>query len=176
MEEKNVAVGAPVPEQDINKIIKSAVKNLRDLQSAGKNPFEIVRFDKTSASADILKNYADFDGKTLKLAGRLISKRVMGKASFAHLLDGEGQIQLYFKRDILGDEPYADFKKYDIGDIIGITGDVFTTHMGEITVNVSEVVLLVQIPSSASRKIPRINQHGFTLPSALRLTLSSIPR
>lgn len=78
----------------------------------------------------------------MSLAGRLVSKRVMGKASFAHILDGDGQIQLYFKRDVLGDEPYAEFKKYDIGDIIGVTGEVFVTHMGETTVNVTSVKLL----------------------------------
>ncbi len=143
MEENKAAVtAAPETEQDLSEIIKVRRDKLADLQAAGKNPFEIVRFDKTASSSDILGDYQSFEGKSVKIAGRLISKRVMGKASFAHLLDGNGQIQLYFKRDVLGDEAYAEFKKYDIGDIIGVTGDVFTTHMGEITVSVTEVVLL----------------------------------
>src|SRR5574344_906264 len=144
MEENRKCETAATPEveQDINEIIKVRREKLAEMQANGKNPFEIVRFDKTAMSADILSDYAKYEGKSVKLAGRLVSKRVMGKASFAHLLDGDGQIQLYFKRDNVGDESYAESKKYDIGDIIGVTGDVFTTHMGEITVNVTEVVLL----------------------------------
>src|SRR5574344_930247 len=144
MEENRKCETAATPEveQDINEIIKVRREKLAEMQANGKNPFEIVRFDKTAMSADILSDYAKYEGKSVKLAGRLVSKRVMGKASFAHLLDGDGQIQLYFKRDNVGDESYAEFKKYDIGDIIGVTGDVFTTHMGEITVNVTSVKLL----------------------------------
>ena len=140
--EENRIPNTERPEEDIGELIKVRREKLRELQEAGKDPFREVRFEKTAMSRAIRENYPSYDGKTVSLAGRLVSKRVMGKASFAHLLDGEGQIQLYFKRDVLGDEAYADFKKYDIGDIIGVTGDVFTTHMGEITVNVSSVKLL----------------------------------
>lgn len=142
MEVKNKQTVVSEADEDISDIIKVRREKLQNLQAAGKNPFDIVRFDKDALSSEILDNYQKYDGKTVKLAGRLVSKRVMGKASFAHLLDGEGQIQLYFKRDNVGEEDYADFKKYDIGDIIGVIGDVFTTHMGEITVNVTKVVLL----------------------------------
>lgn len=129
-------------QEDLSELIKVRRDKLRDLQDAGKDPFKEVRFDKTAISKEIVDNFEKYEGKTVSLAGRLVSKRVMGKASFAHILDGDGQIQLYFKRDVLGDEPYAEFKKYDIGDIIGVTGEVFVTHMGETTVNVTSVKLL----------------------------------
>lgn len=129
-------------QEDLSELIKVRRDKLRDLQDAGKDPFREVRFDKTAMSKEIVDNFEKYEGKTVSLAGRLVSKRVMGKASFAHILDGDGQIQLYFKRDVLGDEPYAEFKKYDIGDIIGVTGEVFVTHMGETTVNVTSVKLL----------------------------------
>ena len=129
-------------EIDINEIIKIRKDKLADLIAQGKNPFEIVSFDKDATSKGIVDKYSDYEGKIVSLAGRLVSKRVMGKASFAHLLDGEGQIQLYFKRDILGEDEYAEFKKYDIGDIIGVKGEVFTTHAGEVSVKVESVVLL----------------------------------
>lgn len=129
-------------QEDLSELIKVRRDKLRDLQDAGKDPFKEVRFDKTAMSKEIVDNFEKYEGKTVSLAGRLVSKRVMGKASFAHILDGDGQIQLYFKRDVLGDEPYAEFKKYDIGDIIGVTGEVFVTHMGETTVNVTSVKLL----------------------------------
>ena len=133
---------APEEEADINEILKIRKEKLAELIAAGKNPYEIVKFDKENSSADIIDNYPDYEGKTVSLAGRLVSKRVMGKASFGHLLDGQGQIQLYFKKDVLGDDVYEDFKKYDIGDIIGVKGEVFTTHKGEISVKVTELSLL----------------------------------
>lgn len=129
-------------QEDLSELIKVRRDKLRDLQEAGKDPFKEVRFEKTAMSKEIVDNFEKYEGKTVSIAGRLVSKRVMGKASFAHILDGDGQIQLYFKRDVLGDEPYAEFKKYDIGDIIGVTGEVFVTHMGETTVNVTSVKLL----------------------------------
>lgn len=129
-------------QEDLSELIKVRRDKLRDLQDAGKDPFKEVRFEKTAMSKEIVDNFEKYEGKIVSLAGRLVSKRVMGKASFAHILDGDGQIQLYFKRDVLGDEPYAEFKKYDIGDIIGVTGEVFVTHMGETTVNVNSVKLL----------------------------------
>lgn len=143
MEENKLReTAAPEAEQDINDIIKVRKEKLAELRAAERDPFENVRFDKDALSGGIIENYSEYEGKTVKLAGRLVSKRVMGKASFAHLLDGSGQIQLYFKKDVLGEDTYAEFKKYDIGDIIGVTGEVFTTHMGEISVKVESVVLL----------------------------------
>ncbi|MEG1612983.1 MAG: lysine--tRNA ligase [Clostridia bacterium] len=128
-------------EIDINEIVRLRKDRLQELVSSGKNPYEIVKFERTASSRAIIDNYADYEGKSVRIAGRLISKRVMGKASFSNLLDGDGSIQLYFKKDIL-EESYEDFKKYDIGDIIGIEGEVFTTHKGEISVKVTCVTLL----------------------------------
>lgn len=128
-------------ENDINEVIKIRKEKLADLIESGNNPYETVKFDKDAYSQQITDNYADYEGKIVRVAGRLISKRIMGKASFSHLLDCEGTIQLYLKRDILG-EQYEEFKKYDIGDIVGITGEVFTTHKGEISVKVSDIILL----------------------------------
>ena len=131
-------------QEDLSELIKVRRDKLRDLQESGKDPFREVRFEKTAMSKEIVDNFEKHEGKTVSLAGRLVSKRVMGKASFAHILDGDGQIQLYFKRDVLGDEPYAEFKKYDIGDIIGVKGFVFRTKTGEITVHTKELTLLTK--------------------------------
>jgi lysyl-tRNA synthetase class 2 len=152
MDEQNT----PVVEQDINEIVRLRKERLAELIASGKNPFEKVKFDRTANSAAILNNYATFEGKEVKIAGRLVSKRVMGKASFCNILDGEGNIQLYFKSDLLGDT-YEEIKKFDIGDIIGVAGEVFTTHKGEISVKVTEVELL----SKALLPLPE-KWHGLT--------------
>ncbi len=128
-------------EQDLNEILRVRRQKLADLQAAGKNPFEKVRYDRTAYSADIKADYANYEGKTVGIAGRLISKRVMGKASFAVILDGKGTIQSYLSVNDLGDD-YLAFKDYDIGDIIGITGLVFTTRTGEISIHAHSVELL----------------------------------
>jgi lysyl-tRNA synthetase class 2 len=125
-------------------LIKIRKEKLQELISKGKNPFEIVSFERNALTSDILNNYADYEGKDVKIAGRLMSKRVMGKASFAHIADGAGQIQGYFKRDDIGEEDYAEFKKWDIGDIVGICGEVFMTHSGEVSVRVKESTLLAK--------------------------------
>ena len=129
-------------EENYNEIVKVRREKLKNLVDAGKNPFEKVRFERTAYSADVVNNFSEFDGKSVRLAGRLLSKRVMGKASFAHLLDGKGKIQLYVSINDLGEEQYAEFKKSDIGDIFGIEGEVFMTHKGEVSVKAKAVELL----------------------------------
>ena len=120
-------------------------EKLAALKAAGNDPFTITKFDVDAFSQDIKNNYADFDGKTVKLAGRMMSRRIMGKASFANLADKQGTIQLYVKRDDVGAELYnTGFKKWDIGDLIGITGTVFTTQTGEISIHVTELTLLAK--------------------------------
>ena len=120
-------------------------EKLAALKAAGNDPFTITKFDVDAFSQDIKNNYADFDGKTVKLAGRMMSRRIMGKASFANLADKQGTIQLYVKRDDVGADLYnTGFKKWDIGDLIGITGTVFTTQTGEISIHVTELTLLAK--------------------------------
>ena len=131
-----------IKEEDISELIAIRRGKLKDLIDAGKNPYEKVKYDRDSYSQDIKDNFEEYDGKTVSLSGRMMSKRVMGKASFANLADYKGNIQLYIKKDEVGEEAYQDFKKYDIGDIIGIKGEVFITHMGEKSVRVEHIELL----------------------------------
>ncbi|MBQ3905942.1 MAG: lysine--tRNA ligase, partial [Lachnospiraceae bacterium] len=145
------------PVQDLNQLLKVRREKLAALQEAGKDPFQITKFDVTNHSTDIKDNYAELEGKTVTIAGRMMFKRVMGKASFCNLQDLKGSIQCYVARDSIGEEPYADFKKYDIGDILGITGEVFTTKTGEISVHASSVTLL-----SKSLQILPEKFHGLT--------------
>ena len=132
----------PQTEQDISQQAAVRRQKLADLRAAGSDPFVITKYPQDSYSADLKAEFADLPaeaetGKIVSLAGRMMSKRIMGKASFAHLRDQKGDIQIFVKRDLLGDEPYAAFKKLDIGDIIGVKGEVFRTKMGEISVRVS---------------------------------------
>ena len=129
-------------EQNTAEVIQVRRDKLNKLVEEGRNPYEVVRYDKDAYAEGIKENYADYEGKEVSLAGRMVSKRIMGKASFAHLLDCPGSIQLYVRRDDLGAEGYAAFKKTDIGDIIGVKGIVFTTRMGEISVHCKSVELL----------------------------------
>ena len=129
-------------EQNTAEVIQVRRDKLNKLVEEGRNPYEVVRYDKDAYAEGIKENYADYEGKEVSLAGRMVSKRIMGKASFAHLLDCTGSIQLYISRDDLGEESYAAFKKTDIGDIIGVKGIVFTTRMGEISVHCKSVELL----------------------------------
>lgn len=131
-----------VQEIDVNEIIKARRDKLARLIEMDKNPYEIVKFDKDTNAVDIKSNYSELEGKTVKIAGRMISRRIMGKASFAHILDGTDSIQMYVSRGDIGDEEYAEFKKYDIGDIVGVEGVPFTTKTGEISVHVSKIELL----------------------------------
>ncbi|MBQ2723861.1 MAG: lysine--tRNA ligase [Clostridia bacterium] len=129
---------------DENEQIQIRREKLEKLVAEGKNPFEKVRFDKNASSQDIKNNVAQWEGKQVKIAGRIVSRRIMGKASFAHVLDGQGTIQMYVRIDALGADSYAEFKTWDIGDIVGATGEVFVTHMGEPSVRVTEIELLAK--------------------------------
>jgi lysyl-tRNA synthetase, class II len=130
--------------QDLNEILKVRRMKLIELQENNKDPFKVVKYNVTHSTNQILDNFEQFEGLSVSIAGRLISKRGMGKASFSDLQDRDGKIQLYVKIDDVGAEPYEDFKKYDIGDIVGVKGDVFKTHKGEISVKVKEITLLTK--------------------------------
>ena len=132
----------PVSGQDVNQLAQVRRDKLAELQRSGKDPFTIVRYDQTHHSAEILSGFETLEGHTVSVAGRMMSKRVMGKASFIHIKDLQGQIQCYVTRDDLGEEAYAAFKKLDIGDIVGVSGFVFKTKMGEVTVHARELTLL----------------------------------
>ncbi len=143
MTEQKNNVPEQEPEQDINALKAVRLAKLNELVEAGADPFKLTEYDVTAHAADITCENAHKEGVTVSLAGRLMSKRIMGKASFAHILDVSGQIQIYVKRDNVGEEKYDFFKKQlDIGDIIGVKGEVFVTHRGEVSVSVSELVLL----------------------------------
>lgn len=129
-------------QEDINKLEKAKLDKLNEMLAAGKNPFEITKYDVTNHSMEIKDNFDIFNEKNVSLAGRLMLKRVMGKASFANIQDRDGNIQLYVARDDIGEDAYKEFKKFDIGDIIGVKGFVFKTQTGEISVHAKEVVLL----------------------------------
>lgn len=144
-------------EQDINHLLKVRREKLQELQEAGKDPFQITKFDVTHHSAEIKDNYDTLEGKQVTVAGRIMQKRVMGKASFCNIQDLQGSIQSYVARDSIGEDAYKDFKKYDIGDIIGIQGEVFTTKTGEISVHAASVTLL-----SKSLQILPEKFHGLT--------------
>lgn len=141
MDEKN-QTATPETVQDEGQIKAVRLDKLKALVDAGNNPFAITTFDKTHAAADILHNAEQMIDQPVRVAGRMIAKRVMGKASFAHILDGSGKLQLYVKIDALGEESYAAFKKLDIGDFVGAAGTVFITHKGEVSVAATEVTLL----------------------------------
>ena len=127
----------PQQEQDINQLLKVRREKLANLQAAGKDPFKITKYDVTHHSTDIKDHFEEMEGKQVSIAGRLMAKRVMGKASFCNVQDLPGNIQCYVARDSLGEEPYADFKKLDVGDIVGVKGEVFRTQKGEISIHAS---------------------------------------
>ena len=146
-----------VQEQDVNQLLKVRREKLQNLQDAGKDPFQITKYDVTHHSVDVKENYDELEGKVVTVAGRMMFKRVMGKASFCNVQDKMGSIQSYIARDSIGEESYADFKKYDVGDILGIKGEVFKTKTGEISIHASEVVLL-----SKSLQVLPEKFHGLT--------------
>jgi lysyl-tRNA synthetase class 2 len=156
MSENNTNINA-ADEKDLNEVLKIRREKLANLRSEGEDPFIVTKFDRTNLISDILDNYDAYEGKVVVLAGRMMSKRVMGKMSFADLRDTSGKIQLCVKRDEMGEEPYKKYKKFDIGDIIGITGEVFTTQRGEISVRTSKIELL----SKSLRPLPE-KFHGLT--------------
>ena len=160
MEENNIInteENNTVNAEELHELLQIRRDKLAALQAAGKNPFDIVKFDQTDFSTDIKANYEAYEGKKVSVAGRMMSKRVMGKASFAGLRDAKGDIQAYVRRDDIGEESYSDFKAYDIGDMLGITGFVFKTKTGEISIHAETVTLL----SKSLRPLPE-KFHGLT--------------
>ena len=149
MAEQQNAKQQNAKEPDLNQLLKVRREKLAELQAAGKDPFQITKYDVTAHSEDVKADYAEWEGKEVSIAGRMMSKRVMGKASFCNVQDLKGNIQCYVARDDLGEEAYKDFKRMDIGDIVGIKGIVF------------------QEPADPSGEISRSDQHGRALPSAL---------
>ena len=151
------AGGAPNTEQELNRVRQVRRDKLAELQQSGKDPFVITKYDQTHHSKEILDNFDSLEGKEVSIAGRIMLKRVMGKASFCHIQDRDGQIQAYVARDSVGEENYADFKKLDIGDIVGVKGTVFKTKTGEISVHAENVILL-----SKSLQVLPEKFHGIT--------------
>ena len=129
-------------EQDLNEILKIRRGKFDDLKEAGNDPFKKVKYDVECYSQDIKENYDEYEGKEVSIAGRIMSKRIMGKASFCNVQDKLGNIQLYVGRDIIGTDEYTAFKKMDIGDIIGLKGEVFKTKTEEISIKVHEMEFL----------------------------------
>ncbi|MBQ5490203.1 MAG: lysine--tRNA ligase, partial [Oscillospiraceae bacterium] len=144
-------------DQELSEILKIRREKLKALQEAGMDPFVQTRFDRTALSQQIKDNYDSCEGKQVAIAGRMMVKRLMGKASFCKISDREGLIQCYVARDSLGEDAYAGFKKLDIGDIVGITGYVFKTQTGEITVHAEKITLL----SKSLKPLPE-KFHGLT--------------
>ncbi len=144
-------------EPDLNQLLKVRREKLAELQAAGRDPFQITKYDVTVHSMDVKEDYSQWEGKEVSIAGRMMSKRVMGKASFCNVQDLKGNIQCYVARDDLGEENYKDFKRLDIGDIVGVQGIVFTTKMGEISIHAKSVTLL-----SKSLQVLPEKYHGLT--------------
>ncbi|HHU48659.1 MAG TPA: lysine--tRNA ligase [Clostridiales bacterium] len=142
-------------EEDLGELLKIRREKLAKLQAEGNNPYEITKFNPTHYSQNILEHFDEMEGQQVTLAGRIMSKRIMGKASFAHILDARGQIQIYIQINELGMEAYETFKTYDLGDIVGITGTVFRTKKGEISIKAEEITLL----SKSLRPLPE-KWHG----------------
>ncbi|MCL2370800.1 MAG: lysine--tRNA ligase [Firmicutes bacterium] len=130
------------PEVSEDELREVRLNKLQAAKDSGCDPFEIVKFDKTHVSSEILKKQSKLMGSAVTVAGRIVSRRLMGKASFAHVMDGGGKIQVYLKADVLGDAKYEEWKKYDIGDIVGVKGEVFVTKMGETSISATELTLL----------------------------------
>lgn len=157
MSENKGQVNNVSAEKELNEVLKIRRGKLVELQEAGANPFSITKFDRKNMAGDIRADYEGYEGKIVTVAGRLMSKRVMGKMSFADLTDRSGKIQLCVKRDELGDDEYKVYKRYDIGDIVGVTGEVFKTQKGEISIRASKITLL----SKSLRPLPE-KFHGLT--------------
>ncbi len=146
-------------QEELSELLKIRRDKLAALQAQGRDPFENVTYDQTHHSTDIIDRFAELEGQEVSIAGRLMSKRVMGKASFGHILDGKGQIQIYVRRDDVGEDVYKDFKTWDIGDIMGVRGTVFATRTGEVSVHATKIVLL----SKSLRPLPE-KYHGLKDP------------
>ena len=144
-------------EQELSEVLQVRREKLQELQENGRDPFQIVRYEVDHHSQEVKDAFEELEGKTVSVAGRMMSKRIMGKASFCHVQDLKGSIQIYVARDAIGEDPYKDFKKMDIGDIVGIRGEVFKTKTGEVSIRAAEVVLL----SKSLRVLPE-KYHGLT--------------
>ena len=153
----NTEINGGTNERELNDILRVRREKLAELQSEGRDPFKITKYGRTHSSADVKNDFDALEGKTVSVAGRIMSKRVMGKASFCHIQDLKGSIQCYVCRDSLGEEEYKYFKKLDIGDIVGIVGFVFKTKTGEISVHAESVTLL-----SKSLQVLPEKFHGLT--------------
>ena len=153
----NCGEGNAKEQQELNQVLKVRREKLAALQAAGKDPFVRVKYDVSAHSEDIREKYEELEGQSVSVAGRIMFKRVMGKASFCNVQDLKGSIQIYVARDSIGEEPYADFKKYDVGDIVGVRGEVFKTKTGEISIHASELCLL-----SKSLQVLPEKFHGLT--------------
>ncbi len=151
-EQKNVQ-----PQQNVNELLKVRREKLTELQTSGKDPFQMMKYDVSHHSKEVKDNFEELEGKSVSIAGRIMSKRVMGKASFCHIQDLQGTIQSYVARDSVGEEEYKLFKKMDIGDIVGLKGEVFKTKTGETSIHASEITLL-----SKSLQILPEKYHGLT--------------
>ena len=147
----------PAEEQELSEILQVRRDKLSSLQQEGRDPFQQTKFVRTAWSEEIKADFEGFENKTVSVAGRIMSKRGMGKAIFCHIKDDRGQIQLYTRADAVSEQEFADFRKYDIGDIIGVTGYVFKTKTEEISVHVEQVTLL----SKSLRPLPE-KFHGMT--------------
>ena len=144
-------------QQDLNQLLKVRYEKLANMQAEGKNPFQITKYDVSHHSVEVKEHFEELEGKEVSIAGRMMFKRVMGKASFCNVQDRDGSIQVYVARDAIGEEPYKAFKKFDVGDILGVKGEVFKTKTGEISIHASEVILL-----SKSLQILPEKFHGLT--------------
>ena len=147
----------PQGEQNLNEILRLRREKFENFKAEGKDPFVITKYDVTVHSQEIKDSFDEFEGKHVSVAGRIMSKRVMGKASFCNIADLKGNIQSYVARDCIGEDSYKDFKKYDVGDIVGITGDIFKTKTGEISIHADSVTLL-----SKSLQVLPEKFHGLT--------------
>ncbi len=159
MEEINNPQTPEMTAQELSELLQIRRDKLKRLQDEGRDPFTVMRFDGQLHSDEVIARFDELEGKTVRVAGRMTAKRIMGKASFAHILDRNGAMQIYVRRDDVGEEPYADFKTMDIGDIIGVEGFVFKTKTGEISVHASKVELL----SKSLRPLPE-KFHGLKDP------------
>ena len=153
----NQEIKSNIPTEDMDQLMQVRLEKLNELREAGKDPFIITKYDATHHTADIAENFEELEGKEVSIAGRLMSKRIMGKASFANVMDRNGNIQLYVSRDDLGDDNYKEFKKLDIGDIVGVKGFVFATKTGEKSIHAKEVTLLTKSLKPLPEKF-----HGLT--------------
>ena len=157
--DRNIPAQGEMTQEELSELLQIRRDKLKVLQAAGKDPFQQVTYDQDYYSLDILENYDSLEGKEVSLAGRMLSKRIMGKASFAHLLDYKGDMQIYVRREDVGEEAYAQFKAYDIGDILGVRGFVFKTRTGEVSIHVHSLTLL----SKSLRPLPE-KFHGLKDP------------